>query len=162
MRNFGFAGYDNVVYPGTNGKMSEIAAAMGLTNLTIIDDVVAGNRATLDRYVAAFAPIDGVQLLQPDEVSSSNCQYIVAMVEPGAEARDEMLARLHDTGILARKYFWPGIHRMQPYAAAGLDRDLPATDYVADRVLVLPGGPSIDEHVPFAIADIVEKVMHDD
>ena len=33
MRNFGFAGYDNVIYPGTNGKMTEIAAAMGLTNL---------------------------------------------------------------------------------------------------------------------------------
>jgi dTDP-4-amino-4,6-dideoxygalactose transaminase len=31
MRNFGFAGYDKVVYVGTNGKMSEISAAMGLT-----------------------------------------------------------------------------------------------------------------------------------
>ena len=27
MRNFGFSGYDNVIYPGTNGKMTEIAAA---------------------------------------------------------------------------------------------------------------------------------------
>src|SRR5438034_754783 len=41
MRNFGFSGYDNVIYPGTNGKMSEIAAAMGLTNLEDLDDFVA-------------------------------------------------------------------------------------------------------------------------
>ena len=35
MRNFGFSGYDNVIYPGTNGKMPEICAAMGLTNLAV-------------------------------------------------------------------------------------------------------------------------------
>ena len=33
MRNFGFADYDEVGHVGTNGKMSEIAAAMGLTSL---------------------------------------------------------------------------------------------------------------------------------
>ena len=30
MKNFGFHGYDNVIYVGTNGKMSEVSAAMGL------------------------------------------------------------------------------------------------------------------------------------
>ena len=44
MRNFGFSGYDNVIYPGTNGKMTEMAAAMGLTNLEELDDFVAINR----------------------------------------------------------------------------------------------------------------------
>src|SRR5262245_30020873 len=33
MRNFGFRGYDNVIHPGTNGKMPEVNAAMGLVNL---------------------------------------------------------------------------------------------------------------------------------
>ena len=33
MRNFGFSGYDNVIHPGTNGKMFEVAAAMGLVNI---------------------------------------------------------------------------------------------------------------------------------
>ena len=33
MRNFGFSGFDNVIYPGTNGKMTEICVAMGLVNL---------------------------------------------------------------------------------------------------------------------------------
>ena len=30
MKNFGFAGYDEVMYIGTNGKMTEVCAAMGL------------------------------------------------------------------------------------------------------------------------------------
>ena len=39
MKNFGFAGYDNVIYIGTNGKMTEAAAAMGLTSLESLEDV---------------------------------------------------------------------------------------------------------------------------
>ena len=43
MRNFGFVNYDHVIYPGTNGKLTEIAAAMGLTNLQELDRFVAVN-----------------------------------------------------------------------------------------------------------------------
>ena len=43
MKNFGFSGYDEVTYIGTNGKMSECSAAMGLTNLESMDDFVAVN-----------------------------------------------------------------------------------------------------------------------
>ena len=50
MRNFGFAGYDEVVYLGTNGKMSEMAAAMGLTSLESLDEFVAVNRRNYDHY----------------------------------------------------------------------------------------------------------------
>src|SRR6185503_15420667 len=44
MKNFGFAGYDNVIYIGTNGKMSEISAAMGLTSLEAVDSLICHNR----------------------------------------------------------------------------------------------------------------------
>jgi dTDP-4-amino-4,6-dideoxygalactose transaminase len=40
MQNFGFAGFDNVVSMGTNGKMSEVSAAMGLE----LPPISAGNR----------------------------------------------------------------------------------------------------------------------
>ena len=53
MRNFGFRGYDNVIYLGTNGKMSEVAAAMGLTNLESLDELIACNHANYRAYGAA-------------------------------------------------------------------------------------------------------------
>ena len=49
MRNFGFAGYDNVIYPGTNGKLTEIAAAMGLTNLQALQEFIRCKSAQLPR-----------------------------------------------------------------------------------------------------------------
>src|SRR3546814_14713893 len=42
IRNFGFKGYDNVIHPGTNGKMIEVCAAMGLANLDGFDGVKIG------------------------------------------------------------------------------------------------------------------------
>ncbi|MGD0277324.1 MAG: aminotransferase class I/II-fold pyridoxal phosphate-dependent enzyme, partial [Syntrophales bacterium] len=39
MKNFGFAGYDNVIYIGTNGKMAEISAAMGLTGIENLQNI---------------------------------------------------------------------------------------------------------------------------
>src|SRR4029079_16863711 len=38
MKNFGFSGYDNVIYIGTNGKMNEMCAAMGVTSLESLDE----------------------------------------------------------------------------------------------------------------------------
>jgi dTDP-4-amino-4,6-dideoxygalactose transaminase len=50
MKNFGFAGYDNVIYIGTNGKMNEISAAMGLTNLESLDELIETNRCNYRQY----------------------------------------------------------------------------------------------------------------
>jgi dTDP-4-amino-4,6-dideoxygalactose transaminase len=59
MKNFGFAGYDNVIYLGTNGKMSEVSAAMGLTSLESIDEFVDVNRQNYQTYKTELANIPG-------------------------------------------------------------------------------------------------------
>ena len=50
MKNFGFAGYDNVIYLGTNGKMTEVCAAMGLTGLESLRPFIAVNRRNHEAY----------------------------------------------------------------------------------------------------------------
>jgi dTDP-4-amino-4,6-dideoxygalactose transaminase len=146
MRNFGFAGYDNVIYPGTNGKMTEICAAMGLTNLRELPQFVSANRSNYSTYSEGIGSIEGLSLLAFPEDESNNYQYIVVDVAPTYPVpRDRLIALLHAENVLARKYFWPGCHNMQPYKAfypnAGLL--LPITTEVARRVLVLPTGQSV-------------------
>ena len=161
MRNFGFSGYDNVIYPGTNGKMPEIAAAMGLTNLPELPRVVEGNRVTFERYVDALSDVPGISLLGPDPGEASNHQYVVAIVEAGAELRDSIVGALHAHGVLARRYFWPGVHRMQPYASlhGSPSLDLPNTDWAAERVLVLPAGPSLSEDQISYVASLIKEAI---
>lgn len=158
MRNFGFHGYDHVIYPGTNGKMTEIAAAMGLTNLEELDEFVATNKANYDAYRAEIGPLRGLSMLEFDEKESNNYQYIVLEVSPEFPlSRDKLVEALHAENVLARKYFWPGCHNMEPYRSfyphAGLV--LPNTKRVAERVVVLPTGTAMQVDDIRAIASVL-------
>ncbi|MBN9172676.1 MAG: aminotransferase class I/II-fold pyridoxal phosphate-dependent enzyme [Microbacterium sp.] len=158
MRNFGFAGEDDVVYEGTNGKMTEVCAAMGLANLGALDEVVTTNRRNYDAYVRELQGIEGVSVLPIGEQGRSNYQYVVMLIDEACAAtREEVLAALRDNNVLARRYFWPGCHRMEPYRTmfpeAGAN--LPETERVAERVIVMPTGTSVDEQAVAAIARIV-------
>jgi dTDP-4-amino-4,6-dideoxygalactose transaminase len=147
MKNFGFAGYDNVIYIGTNGKMTEVSAAMGLTNLESLDDFVAVNRRNYYAYRAGLAGLPGISLIQYDEAERPNFQYVVAEVDEdlAGVGRDALVRVLHAENVLARKYFWPGCHRMEPYRSyfpnAGLL--LPETERIGSRILVLPTGTAV-------------------
>ena len=161
MRNFGFAGYDNAIHPGTNGKMIEACAAMGLTNLAGIDDVLAVNRANYAAYRDALASIDGLSLLRYDPDERANHQYVVVEVgDAFATRRDDIVAALHAENVLARRYFWPGCHAMKPY------RDLfpharlllPNTEAVAGRVIVLPTGTAVGPQTIATIVDVLRQL----
>lgn len=157
MRNFGFSDLDTVIHPGTNAKLTEICAAMGLVNLDGIDDVIAANRRNYGAYNAAFAGLHSLSLVAYDETERNNFQYVILEVAPNCGAtRDEIVAALHRQNVLARKYFWPGCHRMQPFRElfphAGLV--LPNTETVANRVIVLPTGTTLPQGAVETIAQI--------
>lgn len=160
MRNFGFAGYDNVIHPGTNGKMVEVCAAMGLANLDHIDAVIAANRRNYHAYHEALADLPGLSVLTYNERERNNYQYVVVEVEENCPvSRDDIIAALHAENVLARKYFWPGCHKMKPYRDlfphAGLV--LPNTERVADRVVVLPTGTALSAIDVGTIASIIAQ-----
>lgn len=165
MRNFGFKGYDNVVHPGTNGKMIEACAAMGLANLDGFDAIVAANRRNHADYMRALAGIPGISVLDYDAAERNSHHYVVVEVgKDCAATRDELLAALHAENVLARKYFWPGSHMMQPYRDlfphAGMM--LPHTHAVAERVIVLPNGISLADGAIDAIAGVVRTLARKD
>jgi len=146
MQNFGFQGYDKVVYLGINGKMSEVSAAMGLTNLESLDEVIERNRANYRAYAKHLAELPGVKLFPYDDRHRSNYQYVVALVGDDAPlTRDELVTVLHTENVMARRYFYPGLHRMEPYRTYFPDahRLLPRTEQVCREVLILPTGTSV-------------------
>lgn len=149
MRNFGFSGLDRVIYLGVNGKMTEICAAMGLTSLDALDELVSVNRRNYNVYRQALKGIPGLSVLRYDEGEKNNYQYIVVEVDENAcpIARDDLVAMLHSHNVIARKYFWPGCHRMEPYCSLQPNASLllAETERTAARVLLLPTGQTISE-----------------
>ena len=160
LRNFGFTGPDAVAGIGINGKMSEGCAAMGLTSLESLADFIACNRTNYQCYQEALRGLPGMRLLrQAEDDATWNHHYVV--VEADAEAcgltRDMLLRVLHAEGVLARRYFYPGCHRVRAYASKdGPRSDLAVTEDVADRVLQLPTGTAVG---PDDIAKI-GKILH--
>ena len=148
MKNFGFAGFDNVIHVGTNGKMSELSAALGLSGLENIDDVIAANRANCEIYRRDIAGIPGLSLIAYDDRERCNYQYLIVEVDAATAGltRDEIVKLLHAENVIARRYFFPGCHRMEPYRSlqphAGLL--LPETERLTERVLALPTGTAMD------------------
>ena len=162
MRNFGFVDLDKVIHPGTNGKMIEIAAAMGLVNMRSLDQVIAANRANYMAYREALGGINGVRVLEYNEQERNNYQYVVLEVAPGcAIARDDLVTTLRAENVMARRYFWPGCHKMEPYRSrfphAGLV--LPDTEAVAASVIILPTGQTMTPDMVATVAQIIRTAV---
>ena len=159
MKNFGFVDYDDVEYIGTNGKMTEVAAAMGLTSLDSMDEIIAVNRRNYATYRDGLAGIGGITLLQYDEKERGNYQYVVLDIDETEYgiSRDQLQSILHAENVLARRYFYPGCHRMEPYRTLfpGVGATLPVTERIAECVLSLPTGTAIE---PDAIRVICQLI----
>jgi len=163
MRNFGFAGLDNVINVGTNGKMSEVSAAMGLTSLENLDDFIEVNKRNYLAYQRGLVDIQGIRMVTYDTREKNNFQYIVMEVDEqiAGLSRDLLVKVLMAENILARRYFYPGCHQMEPYRSyfpnAGLV--LPETEKLTTKVLQLPTGTAIKEKNVEKICAIIRFII---
>ncbi len=160
MQNFGFAGEDEVIYVGVNGKMPEICAAMGLTNLDSLGRFIAVNRANLEAYRAGLAAIPGVSVIRYPAAERNNYQYVILEIDAAAFgcSRDALKEALREQGVLARRYFYPGCHRMQPYPSLYPEVALPLTEAFCERVLALPTGTQVAQAQITAICALIRGV----
>jgi dTDP-4-amino-4,6-dideoxygalactose transaminase len=163
MKNFGFAGMDRVIYLGINGKMSEVNAAMGLTNLESLEEFVAVNRRHDWLYRELLQGLPGVRIVPHAPENLSNYHYLVLEIDQNLAglSRDELLGVLHAENIRARRYFYPGCHRMEPYRTLypQVGGQLPVTEDLADRVLCLPTGAALsDDDVP-KVASVIRVAL---
>jgi dTDP-4-amino-4,6-dideoxygalactose transaminase len=156
LRNFGLEEGQGVGI-GINGKMSEFAAAMGVTALESREEFIARNEENLSAYGRALGCTPGLKVCFQRTHEPRNWQYVVVEVEADGtgKTRDEIVAALHAENVLAKKYFFPGCHRMEPYRSmeCGRDASLPHTERLCDRLLQLPTGTSVS---PTDIARIGE------
>jgi len=152
MKNFGFGGHDRGIYVGTNGKMTEVSAAMGLTNLESLKEFIQINKLNYERYRSELDGVAGVELIKYDESEKNNYQYVVLNVdrETVGISCDQMAKILLAENVIVKRYFSPPCHQMEPYRSyfphAGVL--LPETQNMSMRLLCLPTGTNITpEHI---------------
>lgn len=149
-RNFGFPGDggESAIELGINAKMNEFCAAIGVNNLNSLDSFVEANKINYQAYSADLNGIPGIKLFGYDHLEANNYQYVIIFVDKAefGIGRDDLLSVLSSQGILARKYFSPGCHAMEPYVSLYPDSAdvLPVTQRVSKEVLALPTGPQLN------------------
>jgi dTDP-4-amino-4,6-dideoxygalactose transaminase len=139
-KNFGLHGQEECLYAGSNGKMSEFQAAMGLCNLRHLDGEIQKRRAAVERYRARLAGVPGIRLCAEQPGVTSNYAYFPVVFDGYRADRDQVFAHLQTQGITARKYFYPLTNDFACYAplsTAGSHKT-PVAAYIARRVLTLP------------------------
>lgn len=163
MRNFGFDGLDNVIYIGTNGKINEACAAMGITSLENMEEFVEANRRNYEAYRHGLAGLPGISVFQYDSHERYNYQYVPIEVHTPTMGvtRDDMLKILMAENVRARRYFYPGCHRMEPYRSYYPNTSLwlQNTELCANRILVLPTGVNISVEDVGKICDLIHFVV---
>jgi dTDP-4-amino-4,6-dideoxygalactose transaminase len=103
--------------------------------------------------------VPGLRLLDYDRRERANYQFVVAEVDAPAMGlqRDELVDILRAENVLARRYFYPGCHRLAPFRTRQphAERSLPETERIAQRVLCLPTGPAVSADDIDTIAEII-------
>lgn len=159
-RNFGFDQTGRVELVGTNAKMSEAAAAMGLTSLESLEETVVHNLANHQTYLRALAGIPGVTPLVYRPGNRNTHHYLMVTVDPEYAGldRDLLLEILMAENVLARPYFSEPLHLMQPYAASPPPR-LPGAENLCRRLLALPTGPAVSGDDVEIICDVIRAAV---
>jgi dTDP-4-amino-4,6-dideoxygalactose transaminase len=143
--------------------MSELSGAMGLTNIESQAEFTRLNQANFKTYEENLRGILGLFLLRYDPRDSPNYQYVVIEVDARelGLTRDQLLSVLQAENVLARRYFFPGVHRMEPYRSLLPDAGsrLPHTEAVAGRVLHLPTGTGVNASDIGKICDIIRSAV---
>lgn len=135
----------------------------------VVDDTIAHYRATARRYAAGLAarglagapdaPLGYWNASFLDEPGPTQSYVIVRVKGAFGATRDEVMTALRARGVMAKRYFYPGVHAHAPYAAARRG-PLPATDALNREVLVLPTGTAVGPGDVDRVCDAL-RAVHD-
>jgi dTDP-4-amino-4,6-dideoxygalactose transaminase len=145
--NFGFDGSGEPASAGLNGKLAELPSAIGLRQLANLDSVIERRLKILAAYQRVVTAVT-----YPRNIQRSSLAFVSVLVAPGVD-RSRIIDDLSRTGIEARRYYAPPLHRSGVFANA--DTQLPITEDVSKRVLSLPCHDGVTEDVIEQIAAIV-------
>lgn len=137
MKGFGLHGQEECLYIGSNAKMNEFQAAMGICNLRHINDEIAKRKSVVEHYRARLSNQRNIKLCAEQPHVISNYAYFPVVFE---DNRDEIYQRLNQNQIIARKYFYPLTNDFACYADLFVPGKVstPVAAYLADHILCLP------------------------
>lgn len=151
--NFGHDGPLKFHGLGINGKISELQAAMGLSVLPYMDEIIESRRKAVDFYNQNldFSNIVGLKLRD-----NSNWNYsYYPIIFQSEEILLKVQMKLNEQQIFPRRYFYPSLNTIEYMNG----KEMSISESIASRVLCLPLYASIDQRQVQIISKIINRYV---
>lgn len=160
LRNFGIESESVITQCGSNAKMSELSAAMGLAVLQKIGEEHAARVLLRARYDAALTGICGISVVSPrTEGESSEYYYVVRIRSNVIGQRDHIQGVLKANGVLARRYFYPLTCDIPLNGITAVASNLSNARNASKEVLALPFHSGVTSADVERIAQIIRREL---
>ena len=145
---------------GYNYRMSNVAAAIGVGQLTVLAERVAARRANHDFYQALLGEVKGVYFLLEPEGYFSNRWLSCLLIDPqqtGGISREDVRLALEKENIECRP-LWKPMH-LQPLFAEARHYGSNDSEELFDLGLCLPSGSNLTDNQKQQIANQLKNVF---
>jgi len=137
-RGGGWLGHERLGY---NFRLSDINCALGIVQLSRIEEIKAKRKQVADWYAEMLADDNRLTVpTEPDNCDMSWFVFVVRLAEAFTmQQRDAVLEKMRDRGIQVSNYF-PPVH-LQPFMVERFGYkpgDFPVTESIAQRTIALP------------------------
>ncbi|OYO76105.1 dTDP-4-amino-4,6-dideoxygalactose transaminase [Lachnotalea glycerini] len=140
LKNFGIRDEEIVDGVGSNAKMNEFQAAMGICNLRHVEEDIKIRKAIVGQYRKKLADVKGIKLpcIQGDVDSNYAYFSIVIDEKEFGTTRNYVYDKLKEHSVYTRKYFYPLTNTFDCFRGKYNVEDTPIALYISKRVLALP------------------------
>lgn len=159
LKNFGIQGTELVVDIGTNAKMNEFSAIMGLCNLEHVEEAINGRKIRYEFYRSEIAKISGVRILEGNPEVKNNYAYFPIIIEDSLKNRDEIYRILKEENIFTRKYFYPLTIDQMCYITRFEHTELEYARKLSNQVLTLPFYDDLEFETIKYIVDRLKRLV---
>ncbi|MCI8899238.1 MAG: DegT/DnrJ/EryC1/StrS family aminotransferase [Lachnospiraceae bacterium] len=164
LKNFGIQSEENIDEIGTNAKMNEFCAAMGLCNLKYVDEVIRQRGELVNYYMVRLGKIAGVRFCEYDiEKIKYAYPYFPILLKPdicGQGIRDKIYYKLKEQNIYSRKYFYPITADAACFHNEYQKYVLENAIYAGENILALPLYPELRYANIDMITEIIQDTIH--
>ncbi|PRY25191.1 dTDP-4-amino-4,6-dideoxygalactose transaminase [Aliiruegeria haliotis] len=145
---------------GYNYRMDEIRAAIGIVQLSRLEDMAAQRARLVALYQEGLQDLCGQHegLVVPKPRSGLSAHHIMPIVLPKQIDREDVIARLHDGGVQTTIHY-PPVHMLSHYRAQYPSVRLPMTEEFAQRELTLPLHPKMEDSDALLVMELLETAL---
>jgi perosamine synthetase len=145
---------------GFNYRLSDVACALGLAQLSHLDAMLAGRARVASWYREALGGIEGLELPCPDAGGARRGWFVFVVQLPSGLDRDQTVRALAERGVPSKPYF-PAIHLMSFYRERFGHREgeFPVCEDVSSRSLALPFFPELAEAQVARVSAVLTEVI---